>query len=144
MDRLLVTDVDDTLTGDDEAMATLMERLETTDAKVGFGIATGRTLNEALALMDELEVPVPDVLITAAGSELHYGNAPTCRTAPGSGRFATDGTATRCDRVVSDDSGPRRVSRSRKRNTDFAIDSTPAALRASERSAAALARRASA
>jgi sucrose-phosphate synthase len=73
MDRLLVTDVDDTLTGDDEAMATLMERLESADANVGFGIATGRTLNEALALMDDLEMPVPDVLITAAGSELHYG-----------------------------------------------------------------------
>ncbi|MGB3051641.1 MAG: PfkB family carbohydrate kinase [Polyangiales bacterium] len=73
MDRLLVTDVDDTLTGDDEAMATLMDRLENTDAKVGFGIATGRSLDEALALMDELEMPVPDVLITAAGSELHYG-----------------------------------------------------------------------
>jgi sucrose-phosphate synthase len=73
MDRLLVTDVDDTLTGDDEAMATLMERLENTDANVGFGIATGRTLNEALELMDALEMPVPDVLITAAGSELHYG-----------------------------------------------------------------------
>ncbi|MGB5368028.1 MAG: HAD-IIB family hydrolase, partial [Polyangiales bacterium] len=73
MDRLLVTDVDDTLTGDDEALATLMERLESSDAKVGFGIATGRTLNEALALMDELHMPVPDVLITAAGTELHYG-----------------------------------------------------------------------
>ena len=73
MDRLLVTDVDDTLTGDDAAMAELMERLESSEANVGFGIATGRTLKEALALMDELEVPVPDVLITAAGSELHYG-----------------------------------------------------------------------
>jgi len=73
IDRLLVTDVDDTLTGDDEALATLLERLETTDAKVGFGIATGRTLNEALALMEELDVRVPDVLITAAGTELHYG-----------------------------------------------------------------------
>jgi len=73
MDRLLVTDVDDTLTGDDDALATLLERLETTDAKVGFGIATGRTLGEALALMDELGVRVPDVMITAGGSELHYG-----------------------------------------------------------------------
>ncbi len=73
MDRLLVTDVDDTLTGDDDAMAELLERLETTDARVGFGIATGRTLDESLALMDELGVPVPDVLITAAGTELHYG-----------------------------------------------------------------------
>ena len=73
MDRLLVTDVDDTLTGDDAAMAELLERLETTDARVGFGIATGRTLDESLALMDELGVPVPDVLITAGGTELHYG-----------------------------------------------------------------------
>ena len=73
MDRLLVTDVDDTLTGDDEALAELVERLETSDAKVGFGIATGRTLDEALALMDDLDVRVPDVMITAGGSELHYG-----------------------------------------------------------------------
>ena len=73
VDRLLVTDVDDTLTGDDEALATLLQRLEQTDAKVGFGIATGRNLNEALELMKELRVRVPDVLITAAGTELHYG-----------------------------------------------------------------------
>ena len=73
MDRLLVTDVDDTLTGDDAALAELLERLETSEARVGFGIATGRTLDEALALMDELGVRVPDVLITAGGTELHYG-----------------------------------------------------------------------
>ena len=73
MDRLLVTDVDDTLTGDDAALEELLVRLRTTPAKVGFGIATGRTLDEALALMNELDVRVPDVLITAAGSELHYG-----------------------------------------------------------------------
>lgn len=73
MDRLLVTDVDDTLTGDDEALAALLERLETTEAKVGFGIATGRTLGEAIELLEDLDVRVPDVLITAAGSQLHYG-----------------------------------------------------------------------
>ncbi len=73
MDRLLVTDLDDTLTGDDEALRTLLERLETTDKKVGFGIATGRTLGEAIDLLEELDVRVPDVLITAAGTQLHYG-----------------------------------------------------------------------
>ena len=73
MDRLLVTDVDDTLTGDDDAMAELLERLDKSQARVGFGIATGRTLDEALELMEELDVPVPDVLITAGGTELHYG-----------------------------------------------------------------------
>ncbi len=73
MDRLLVTDVDDTLTGDDEALQRLLERLETTEARVGFGIATGRTLSEAIELLEELDVRVPDVLITAAGTQLHYG-----------------------------------------------------------------------
>jgi sucrose-phosphate synthase len=73
MDRLLVTDVDETLTGDQEALTALMERLETTDAKVGFGIATGRTLDEALKMMEQLRVRVPDLLITAEGTELHYG-----------------------------------------------------------------------
>ncbi len=73
MDRILVTDVDDTLTGDDSALAELLERLEHTKSRVGFGIATGRTLDEALTLMQQLGVPVPDVLITAGGTELHYG-----------------------------------------------------------------------
>ncbi len=73
IDRLLVTDVDDTLTGDDAALTALMQRLEESEARVGFGIATGRTLEKALELLEELEVPVPDVLITASGTELHYG-----------------------------------------------------------------------
>ncbi|MEM7434251.1 MAG: PfkB family carbohydrate kinase [Myxococcota bacterium] len=74
VDRLLVTDVDDTLTGDDEAQATLFRRLEEASANVGFGIATGRTLERALSLFEELDVRVPDVLITASGTELHYGS----------------------------------------------------------------------
>jgi sucrose-phosphate synthase len=73
MDRLIVTDVDDTLTGDDDALAKLLERLDNTEAKVGFGIATGRTLDEAIELLADLDVRVPDVLITAAGTQLHYG-----------------------------------------------------------------------
>lgn len=73
MDRLIVTDVDDTLTGADDALRELLDRLDNTEAEVGFGIATGRTLNEAIELLEELDVRVPDVLITAAGTQLHYG-----------------------------------------------------------------------
>lgn len=73
IDRLLVTDVDDTLTGDDAALQALIQRLDEAEAAVGFGIATGRTLEKALELLETLEVPVPDVLITASGTELHYG-----------------------------------------------------------------------
>lgn len=75
MDRILVTDVDDTLTGDDEALVALTERLrEADDGGVGFGLATGRTLDRALELVESLEGPEPDVFITASGTELHYGS----------------------------------------------------------------------
>lgn len=76
VDRLVVTDVDNTLTGDHEALSTLIARLESANATVGFGIATGRTLEEALELFEALDVRVPDVLITASGTELHYGAPP--------------------------------------------------------------------
>ncbi len=73
IDRVLVTDVDNTLTGDDEAVAALRQRLDEAGDNVGFGIVTGRTLGSARGLLEELQTPLPDVLITASGTELHYG-----------------------------------------------------------------------
>jgi len=73
MDRLLITDVDDTLTGDEEALAELVDRLHEAGAKVGFGIATGRTLDEALKILEDLGLWVPDLLITASGAQIYYG-----------------------------------------------------------------------
>ena len=73
IDRILVTDVDDTLAGNDKALAALLERLAGAGRKVGFGIVTGRTLQRAGALLERLDIPAPDVLITASGTELHYG-----------------------------------------------------------------------
>lgn len=74
VDRLLICDVDDTLTGDAGAARALMERLEAGGGRVGFGVATGRTLKSTLAALEEWNVPVPDLLITAVGTEIHYGN----------------------------------------------------------------------
>lgn len=73
VDRLLVTDVDDTLTGDDEGLRALLDDLREADARVAFGIATGRRLAPALEILEELGVPSPDVLVTASGTEIHYG-----------------------------------------------------------------------
>ena len=73
MDRLLFTDVDGTLTGDAAALTEFRERLEEAGDRVGFGLATGRSLPQALELLDENQVPAPDVLITASGAQLHYG-----------------------------------------------------------------------
>ncbi|MCG6954780.1 MAG: HAD-IIB family hydrolase [Gemmatimonadetes bacterium] len=74
VDRLLVTDVDNTLTGDQAALAALVARLEDAGDRVGFAVATGRALDPALAVLKSLGLRTPDLLITASGTEVHYGS----------------------------------------------------------------------
>jgi sucrose-phosphate synthase len=71
-DRLIITDLDNTLTGDDESRRALVELIEKHD-HIGFGIATGRRLDSAMSLMDELGLPRPDLIDTDCGTQLHYG-----------------------------------------------------------------------
>ncbi len=73
VDRILVSDIDNTLIGDREGLEILLQRLQEADGRIGFGIATGRHLNSALKVMKEWDIPKPDLLITSVGSELHYG-----------------------------------------------------------------------
>jgi len=72
-DDLLVCDIDNTLTGDREALAEFSRWLEAHRDRVAFGVATGRVLTSALRALSEWEIPNPDVLITAVGSEIYYG-----------------------------------------------------------------------
>jgi sucrose-phosphate synthase len=74
IDRLLVCDIDNTLIGDAEGLQELLRELDGTGHRVGFGVATGRRLESALQILRQWKVPVPDLLITAVGSEIHYGN----------------------------------------------------------------------
>lgn len=71
-DRIIITDLDNTLTGDDEALAEFCALIRDND-HIGFGIATGRTLDGALELIEELDLPRPDLLDTDVGTQLHYG-----------------------------------------------------------------------
>lgn len=71
-DRLIITDLDNTLTGDDEGLREFIQ-LVREHGNIGFGIATGRKLDNALSLIRELDLPMPDLLDTAVGTELHYG-----------------------------------------------------------------------
>ncbi len=73
LDRILVTDVDDTLTGDTEALDAFLETLEEGGDSVGFAVATGRSLPWALEILQELGLKTPDILISATGTEIHYG-----------------------------------------------------------------------
>ena len=71
-DRLLISDIDNTLIGDREALRSLLTRLHQAGGTVGFGIATGRRLESALKILKEWNVPLPDVLVTAVGTEIYY------------------------------------------------------------------------
>lgn len=71
--RLLVSDIDNTLIGDRDGLAALIQLLRDRPHSFGFGVATGRHLPSALEVLQKERVPLPDVLITAVGTEIHYG-----------------------------------------------------------------------
>ncbi len=71
-DRLIITDLDNTLTGDDQALQALVELINQHD-HIGFGIATGRRLDSVMSFVGELGLPRPDLIGTDCGTQLHYG-----------------------------------------------------------------------
>jgi sucrose-phosphate synthase len=75
-DRLIITDLDNTLTGDDASLAELLEILKQ-HHNIGFGIATGRRLDSALELIEQLNLPIPELISTDVGTQLHYGRKMT-------------------------------------------------------------------
>jgi len=71
-DRVLITDVDNTLTGDREELTRLIEVLRQAGERVAFGIATGRNLELTMRELRKWKVPVPQILITSVGSAIYY------------------------------------------------------------------------
>jgi len=71
-DRLIITDLDNTLTGDEDAIREFVKLLKENE-HVGFGVATGRRLDSALELIEELGLPRPDLIDSDCGTQLHYG-----------------------------------------------------------------------
>ncbi len=76
-DRSVVTDLDQSLIGDDAALGQLVELLRNNRKNVSFTIATGRRVDSALALMRKHGVPAPDIFITSQGTRIQYGQALT-------------------------------------------------------------------
>ena len=72
---LVIVDIDGTLIGDDDATARLYDWLRSHRDHVGFGIATGRSLESAKELLlREKGLPEPDVWILSVGTEIYYGS----------------------------------------------------------------------
>lgn len=74
LNHFLITDIDNTLIGDDNnRLGELIELLNTHHDKLGFGIATGRTIESALEVLAAHGLPEPDLMITSVGAEIYYG-----------------------------------------------------------------------
>ena len=73
LDSLLITDIDNTLLGDDEALEQLKQIMREHRDHMGFGIASGRALELVTAALRDSGVEELDVIIAAVGSEIYYG-----------------------------------------------------------------------
>ena len=70
----LITDIDNTLIGEDNArLEELIAFIEAHRGCLGFGVATGRTIDSAKAVLKAHGVPEPEVIISSVGSEMYYG-----------------------------------------------------------------------
>jgi len=74
LNYFIITDIDNTLTGGDNHMLSdLLDLLRNHHKHIGFGVATGRTVDSAVKHLKENEIPIPDVMITSVGAEIYYG-----------------------------------------------------------------------
>lgn len=72
-DRAIFTDLDQNLVGNSAALKRLTSMILDNRKCVSFGIATGRRIESALALMKKHDIPRPDILISSLGTRIHYG-----------------------------------------------------------------------
>ena len=72
-DRAIFTDLDQNLIGNSEALKIFSELIRENRKCVSFGIATGRRIDSALALIKKHSIPRPDILISSLGTRIHYG-----------------------------------------------------------------------
>jgi sucrose-phosphate synthase len=74
LNHFLITDIDNTLIGEDNSrLEALLEILRRHHRDIGFGVATGRTIDSAVSILNQYGVPSPDVIISSVGSEIYYG-----------------------------------------------------------------------
>ncbi|MDD5320542.1 MAG: HAD-IIB family hydrolase [Methylococcales bacterium] len=68
----IFTSIDHTLLGDFEGLEQFVQFIREKRKKFIFGIATGRRLDSALAVLKKYRIPMPDILITSLGTEIYY------------------------------------------------------------------------
>ena len=69
----MISDIDNTLIGDDQALAELLEILAANRRRLAWGVATGRSLERVRDILAEYGVDIPDIVIASVGTEIYYG-----------------------------------------------------------------------
>ena len=73
LDSMLITDIDNTLLGDDQALQQLKEIIHANRDRMGFGVASGRALELVNEALEENGIDEIDVVIASVGCEIYYG-----------------------------------------------------------------------
>jgi len=76
-DRAIFSDLDQNLMGDPESLQRFSDVVRENRKRVSFGIATGRRIDSALAVIKKYHIPQPDILISSMGTHIHYGKTLT-------------------------------------------------------------------
>lgn len=74
--RMVISDIDGTLiseTGDYSGLEELKELLRNRGDQFAFGIASGRSLEKVRKVLEEFEIPTPDIVVSSVGTYIHYG-----------------------------------------------------------------------
>ncbi len=75
LDRFLVTDIDNTLIGEhNERLDDLIALIKSHRDRIGFGVATGRTVDSTRKILERHGIPTPDLMICSVGCEIYYGS----------------------------------------------------------------------
>ena len=70
--KLIICDIDDTILGDKESENKLKDIINSMHDSIGFGVATGRTIDSAKQILLDNDFVLPDLIISSVGSEIYY------------------------------------------------------------------------
>ena len=70
--KLIICDIDDTIIGNKESEKKLKDIITSMHDTIGFGVATGRTIDSAKQVLLDNDFPLPDLIISSVGSEIYY------------------------------------------------------------------------
>jgi chromosome partitioning protein len=72
IDKMIVSDIDYTLVGINSPLKDFINIVKNMPNKIGFVVATGRSVSSTHDLLNKMNLPLPKAIISSAGSEIYY------------------------------------------------------------------------